>query len=92
MRLRQRMKIGLECAYHRFMITNEIRRRLVSLQNQINALSTLLPENAQIDFRTVDYTQTSDIAERKRLVITVVEVESGLAAEWIERARGKRQK
>jgi hypothetical protein len=74
------------------MITNEIRRRLVSLQNQINALATLLPENAQIDFRTVDFTQTCDVAERKRLVITVIEVESGLAAEWIARARGKRQK
>ena len=74
------------------MITNEIRRRLVSLQNQINALAALLPENAQIDFRTVDFTQTSDVAERKRLVITVIEVESGLAAEWIAQARGKRQK
>jgi hypothetical protein len=86
------MKIGVKCAYHRFMITNEIRRRLVSLQNQINALATLLPENAQIDFRTVDFTQTSDVAERKRLVITVIEVESGMAAEWIARAMGKRQK
>jgi hypothetical protein len=74
------------------MITNEIRRRLVSLQNQINALATLLPENAQLDFRTVDFTQTSDVAERKRLVITVTEVESGLAAEWIARVRGNRQK
>lgn len=86
------MKIGAECPYHRIMITNEIRRRLVSLQNQINALATLLPDNAQIDFRTVDFTQTSDVAERKRLVITVTEVESGLAAECIARVRGKRQK
>jgi hypothetical protein len=74
------------------MITNEIRRRLVSLQNQINALTTLLPDNAQVDFRTVDFTQTSDVAERKRLVITVVEIESGLASELIARAQGKRLK
>jgi hypothetical protein len=74
------------------MITNEIRRRLVSLQNQINALATLLPDNAQIDFRTVDFTQTADVAERKRLVITVTEVEGNLAAEWIARARAKRLK
>jgi hypothetical protein len=74
------------------MVINEIRRRLISLQNQINALATLLPDHAQVDFRTVDFTQTSDIAERKRLFITVTEIGTGVAIDLIERAKRKRQK
>jgi hypothetical protein len=72
------------------MTTDEIRRRLIVLQNHINSLATLLPDYAQIEFRTVDYTDQSDIAERKRLVISVTEIKPDIGADLIERAKGKR--
>ncbi|MDB5763212.1 MAG: hypothetical protein JWQ21_2207 [Herminiimonas sp.] len=72
------------------MTIDEIRRRLISLQNQINALSTLLPENAQVEFGAVDFTKSTDVAERKRLVITVTEIQSRIGIELIERVKNKR--
>jgi hypothetical protein len=72
------------------MTTDEIRRRLSVLQNQINSLATLLPDYAQIEFRTVDYTDQADVAERKRLIISVVEIQPNIGTDLIERAKGKR--
>lgn len=74
------------------MKINEIRRRLFSLQNQINSLATLLPDHAQIDFMVVDCTKQYDVAERKRLVIAITEIAPDIGIELIERVRKKRTK
>lgn len=74
------------------MNTNEIRRRLFSLQNQINSLATLLPDHAQINFRIVDCTNQCDVAERKRLVITITEIPPNASTELINRVRKKKAK
>jgi hypothetical protein len=55
------------------MTTDEIKKRLVLLQDEINVLATMLPDNTQIAFGTIYFTRPTDIAERKRLVVTVKE-------------------
>ncbi len=77
-------------AYDGFMDTNEIRRRLIWHQNRINSLATLLPADAQLDFWTVDCTETIDIAERKRLVLTITEIRREASSELLERVKSKR--
>ena len=72
------------------MDTNEIRRRLIWHQNRINSLATLLPADAQLDFWTVDCTETIDIAERKRLVLTITEIRREASTELLDRVKSKR--
>ena len=72
------------------MDTNEIRRRLIWHQNRINSLATLLPPEAQLDFWTVDCTETIDVAERKRLVLTITEIRRDATAELLERVKSRR--
>jgi len=88
----QSHKSASQAGYYGRMNTNEIRRRLFSLQNQINSLATLLPDHAQINFRIVDCTNQYDVAERKRLVITITEIPANAGMELINRARKKRAK
>lgn len=70
------------------MDVNEVRRRLIWHQNRINALATLLPPEAQLDFWTVDCTEITDVAERRRLVLTISEVRPDAAAKVLAKARG----
>lgn len=72
------------------MDTNEIRRRLIWHQNRINSLATMLPSEAQLDFWTVDCTETIDIAERKRLVLTITEIRPQASAELLDRVKSRR--
>lgn len=68
------------------METNEIRRRLLFHVDRINALATLLPASAQLNFFAVDTTEQADIAERKRLVLTVVQIDQSAVAAIIAKA------
>jgi hypothetical protein len=74
------------------MTTDEIRRRLLSLQDQINALASLLPDNAQLDFHAVDFTRPTDVAERKCLVVTITEIHPRASAALIHRVMRKSHK
>jgi hypothetical protein len=55
------------------MTTDEIRQRIVSLQDEINSLAAMLPEHAQIAFGTVYLTKPTDLVHRKRLVVAIRE-------------------
>jgi len=68
------------------MESNEIRRRLLFHADRINALATLLPAGSQLDFFALDTTEQADIAERKRLVLTITEIDPGAVAAIIAKA------
>ncbi|MDP9109816.1 MAG: hypothetical protein M3N23_12215 [Pseudomonadota bacterium] len=55
-------------------IEDKILRELGELQNKINCIASLLPENAQIEFHCMDFTRPTDYATRLRLVIRVKEL------------------
>jgi hypothetical protein len=77
-------------SYDAVMDTNEIRRRLIWHQNRINSLATLLPAEAQLDFWTVDCTEVTDVAERKRLVLTITEIRPEISHELLDRVKSRR--
>lgn len=60
-----------------FMNTDEIKNRLVRLQDEINMLATMLPDNTKIAFGTAYVTGPTDLNERARLVVTVREILPG---------------
>lgn len=57
------------------MTTDEIRKRIVSLQDEINLLAAMLPEHAQIAFGTIYVTKPTELAHRKRLVVAIKEIQ-----------------
>ena len=60
------------------MTTDEIRKRITSLQDEINSLAALLPEHAHITFGTLYLTEPMQSTHRKRLVVAIKETEQAL--------------
>jgi seryl-tRNA(Sec) selenium transferase len=60
------------------MTTDEIRKRITSLQDEINTLATLLPEHMQIAFGTLYLTEPTKSTHRKRLVVAINETAQAL--------------
>ena len=55
------------------MTTDDIKKRLWSLQEEVNSLAALLPEHTDISFGTLYHTEPTDESKRKRLVIAIKE-------------------
>lgn len=53
------------------MTTDDIKKRLLSLQEEVNSLAELLPDHTDISFGTLYHTEPSDEIRRKRLVIAI---------------------
>lgn len=51
------------------MTTEEIKKRLLSLQEEINALAAQLPKEVDISYGTLYHTRPSDVDKRKKLVL-----------------------
>jgi hypothetical protein len=55
------------------MTTDDIKKRLRSLQEEVNSLAELLPDHTDISFGTLYHTEPTDEPKRKRLVIAIKE-------------------
>jgi hypothetical protein len=73
--LMQRIKRLRGKPHNGVMTTDEIRARIASLQEEINALAAMLPEHAHIAFGTVYVTKPTELAHRKRLVVAIKETQ-----------------
>lgn len=51
------------------MTTDEIKSRLLSLQEEINALAAQLPRDVDLSFGTLYHTRPHEVDKRKKLVL-----------------------
>lgn len=75
MDLRNRNAGANDRRHNFFMTTDDIKKRLQSLQEEINSLAELLPDHTDISFGTLYHTEPTDTSKRKRLVIAIREFE-----------------
>lgn len=55
----------------RAMTPDEITQRITALQDEMNKLIAMLPEDVQISFGTLFHTTPTDVVRHKKLVVSV---------------------
>lgn len=59
-----------------FMTTDEIKARLTLLQEEINSLTAMLPDDTEVSFGTLYHTKPSNETRRKRLIVDIKEAQT----------------
>lgn len=59
------------------MNSDEIKKRIYLLQEEINTLTALLPDHTDVSFGTLYHTEPTNEARRKRLVVDMRERAAG---------------